>query len=170
MLMSVDLTSIGLDKNTNPFLSQNLSDCNDKIAFHCWELKRKRLWDSMRVSGGKVFIKIQDNTNKEEIKHLSDNHLREKLTVLTCLMFLQKEPSQMFDIGENSPLLYFLWQLYPIQKQFSRGGLRIYTMNDAHLTTLKPASFSWNASWWLLLPTIVALCVIIALHLRLCYY
>ena len=29
----------------------------------------------MRVSGGKVFIKIQDNTNKEEIKPLSDNHL-----------------------------------------------------------------------------------------------
>ena len=76
MLMSVDLTSIGLDKNTNLFLSQNLSDCNNKIAFHCWELRRKRLWDSMWVYGGKVFIKIQDNTNKEEIKHLS--HLTRK--------------------------------------------------------------------------------------------
>ena len=35
MLISTDLTSIGLDKNTNLFLSQNLSDCNNKIAFHC---------------------------------------------------------------------------------------------------------------------------------------
>ena len=68
MLMSVDLTSIGLDRNTNLFLSQNLSD---KIAFHCRELRRKRLIDSTWVYGGKVLIKIQDNGNKEEIKHLS---------------------------------------------------------------------------------------------------
>ena len=46
MLMSVDLTSIGLDKNTNIFLSQNLSDYNTTIAFHCPELRRKRLIDS----------------------------------------------------------------------------------------------------------------------------
>ena len=45
--MSADLTSIGLDKNTNLFfLSQNLSDYNNKIAFHCCELRRKRLIDS----------------------------------------------------------------------------------------------------------------------------
>ena len=45
--MSADLTSIGLDKNTNLFfLSQNLSDYNNKIAFHCRELRRKRLIDS----------------------------------------------------------------------------------------------------------------------------
>ena len=71
MLMSVDLTSTGLDKNTNLFLSQNLSDYNNKIAFHCRELTRKGLIDSTWVYGGKVFIKIQDNGNKEEIKHLS---------------------------------------------------------------------------------------------------
>ena len=35
MLMSVDLTSIGLDKNRNIFLSQNSADYNKKIAFHC---------------------------------------------------------------------------------------------------------------------------------------
>ena len=69
--MSVDLTSIGLDKNTNLFLSQNLSDYNNKIAFHCRELRRKRLIDSTWAYGGKIFIKIQDNGNKEEIKHLS---------------------------------------------------------------------------------------------------
>ena len=71
MLMSVDLTSIGLDNNTNLFLSQNCSDYNNKIAFHCRELRRKRLIDSTWVYGHKVFIKIQDNGNKEEIKHLS---------------------------------------------------------------------------------------------------
>ena len=71
MLMFVDLTSIGLEKNTNLFLSQNLSDYNNKIAFHCRELRRKRLIDSTWAYGGKVFIKIQDNGNKEEIKHLS---------------------------------------------------------------------------------------------------
>ena len=44
--MSVDLTSTGLDKTTNLFLSQNLSDYNNKIAFHCRELKQKRLIDA----------------------------------------------------------------------------------------------------------------------------
>ena len=68
--MSVDLTSIRLDKNTNLFLSQNLSDYNNKIAFHCRELRRKRLIDSTWVYGGRVFMKIQENVNKEEIKHL----------------------------------------------------------------------------------------------------
>ena len=71
MLMSVDFTSIGLDKNTNLFLSHNLSDYNNKIAFHCRELRRKRLIDSTWAYGRKVFIKIQDNGNKKEIKHLS---------------------------------------------------------------------------------------------------
>ena len=71
MLVSVNLTSIGLDKNTNLFLFQNLSDYNNKIAFHCRELRRKRLIDLAWTYGGKVFIKIQDNGNKEEIKHLS---------------------------------------------------------------------------------------------------
>ena len=38
LLMSVDLTGIELDKSTNLFLSQNLSDYNNKIAFHYREL------------------------------------------------------------------------------------------------------------------------------------
>ena len=71
MLMSVDPTSIGLDKNTNLFLSQKLSDYDNKIAFRCRELRLKRLIDSTWAYGGKNFIKIQDNSNKEEIKYLS---------------------------------------------------------------------------------------------------
>ena len=66
-----DLTSIGLDKNINLFFSQKLSDYNNKIAFHCRELKRKRLIDSTWAYVGKAFMKIQENGNKEEIKHLS---------------------------------------------------------------------------------------------------
>ena len=58
MLMSVDPTSIGLDKNTNLFLSQNLSDYNNKIASHCRELRRKRLIDLTWDLVGKFFIKI----------------------------------------------------------------------------------------------------------------
>ena len=69
--MLVDLTSIGLDKNINLFFSQKLSDYNNKIAFHCRELKRKRLIDSTWGYVGKAFMKIQENGNKEEIKHLS---------------------------------------------------------------------------------------------------
>ena len=53
------------------FLSQNLSDYNNKIAFHCSELRRKRLIDATWAYGAKVLIKIQDNGSKEEIKHLS---------------------------------------------------------------------------------------------------
>ena len=43
MLISVDRTSIGLDKNTNLFLSLILSDYNNYsiIAFHCPELRQK---------------------------------------------------------------------------------------------------------------------------------
>ena len=70
MLMSVDFTRIRLDKNTNLFLSQNLSSYNNKIAFHCRELSHKRLIYSTCVYDGKVFIRIQDNSNKEEIKNL----------------------------------------------------------------------------------------------------
>ena len=33
--MSVDLTSIGFDKNKYLYLIQNLSDYNKKIVFHC---------------------------------------------------------------------------------------------------------------------------------------
>ena len=69
--MLVDLTSIGLDKNINLFFSQKLSDYNNKIAFHCRELKRKRLIDSTWAYVGKAFMKIQETGNNEEIKHLS---------------------------------------------------------------------------------------------------
>ena len=52
-------------------LAQNLSDYNHKIAFHCQEIRRKRLIDSTWAYAGKVFIKIEDNNNEEEIKDLS---------------------------------------------------------------------------------------------------
>ena len=71
MLMSVDFTSIVLGKNTNLFFVSNLSDYSNKIAYQCRELRRKRLIDSTLACGGKVFIKTQDNGNKEEIKRLS---------------------------------------------------------------------------------------------------
>ena len=48
MLTSVDLTSFGLDKNTNLFLSQNLSDYNKKWHFTLKSSDEKgrsiRLW------------------------------------------------------------------------------------------------------------------------------
>ena len=70
--MSIDLTSIGLDKNTNRFLSLNLSSYNNKIAFHCRKLRRKRLVDSTYVGiWRESFYQNPSNGNKEEIKHLS---------------------------------------------------------------------------------------------------
>ena len=71
MLMPVDLTSSGLDKNSNLFLYQNLPDYNNEIAFHYRELRRKSLIDLTRAYGGKFFIKIYLNGNKKEIKLLS---------------------------------------------------------------------------------------------------
>ena len=71
MLMSVDLTSSGLDNNSNLFFSQKLPYYNNEIAFHYRELRRKRLIDLTGVYGGKVFIKIYHNGNKEEIKLFS---------------------------------------------------------------------------------------------------
>ena len=66
MLMSVDLTSSGLDNNSNLFFSQKLPRYNNEIAFHYREFRRKRLIDLTGVYGGKVFIKIYHNGNKEE--------------------------------------------------------------------------------------------------------
>ena len=43
--MSVDLTSGGLDNNSNLFFSQKLPYYNNEIAFHYRELRRKRLID-----------------------------------------------------------------------------------------------------------------------------
>ena len=68
--MSVYLPSIGFDKNKNLFLTQNLSGCNIKIAFHCREFKLKMLINSTWGFGCKGFIKIGDNGNKVEIRHL----------------------------------------------------------------------------------------------------
>ena len=39
--MSVDLTNNGFDKNTNSFLTKNLSGYNNKIAFYYQELIKK---------------------------------------------------------------------------------------------------------------------------------
>ena len=86
LLMSVDLTSIGLDKNKNIFLSQNLSDYNSKIVFHCLELRWKRLIDATWAYGRKVFIKIHDNGNKGEIKLLSQ--LTRKCLVISLILMI----------------------------------------------------------------------------------
>ena len=103
-LMSVDLTSIWLDKNTNLFLSQNLSDYNDKIAFHCQDLRRKRLIDSTWAYDGKVFIKIQDNGNKEEIKCLSQ--LTRKFPIISLILMIDTHLfyGAFFTVGESGTL------------------------------------------------------------------
>ena len=97
MLISVDLTSIGLDKNKNLFCIKT-SDYNNKIAFHYPGFRRKRLIDSMWAYSRKVFIKIQDNGNKEKIKHLS------QLT--------RKFPDHIFNFDDlYSPLFTMLFLL-----------------------------------------------------------
>ena len=68
--MSVDLTSIEFDKNANCFSPQTHSDYDNRTAFFSWELRQKRLTGSTLQCGGKVFIKIKDNGNKDKIKHL----------------------------------------------------------------------------------------------------
>ena len=67
--MSVDLTSIKLDKNTYLFLSENLIEYNNNIAFYCLEHRRKRMIDSTWAYGGKAFFKIQENDNNKKINH-----------------------------------------------------------------------------------------------------
>ena len=70
ILISADLPSIRLDENTNLFLSQNLSDYNNKIAL----IAIIRLIDSTWAYGGKVFIKIQDN-GKSAYEKISRSYL-----------------------------------------------------------------------------------------------
>ena len=41
MLISVDLTSIGFDKNKILSFTQNFPDYNDQITFHCRDLGQK---------------------------------------------------------------------------------------------------------------------------------
>ena len=69
MIISADLSSVGFDNSTNLYFTQNLSDYNNKAAFHCRELRRRKLI-IQRGHIPKVLIKVQDNGDEEEIKHL----------------------------------------------------------------------------------------------------
>ena len=86
MLISVDLPRIWLYKIRNLFLTRNWPDYNDKIAFHCRELRQKRLIDPAWAYGGKVFLKIEDNSNRDEIKNLSQ--------------FTRKIPNHIFNFDD----------------------------------------------------------------------
>ena len=48
----------------------NLSDYNNKVASHGREFRRRKLINSTWAYAAKVLIKVQDNGDKEEIKHL----------------------------------------------------------------------------------------------------
>ena len=83
-----------------------------------------------------------------------------------------KSPSQMFDVVLKSPLLYFYSNFIQSRSSFQEvfSFFRIWVIDVVHLPTLKSASFLRNISWWQLLPTIVSLCVIIALYPRSCLW
>ena len=67
MIISASLANgIELDNSTNLYLTQNVSDLNNKTAFHCHKLRKKKLINSMWAYVSKVFMKIQDNGDKEE--------------------------------------------------------------------------------------------------------
>ena len=69
--MSAGLAYDELDDSTNLYFTQNFFVSIIRIAFHCWELRTGKLVHSTWAYTGKVFIKLQDNSDKKETKYLS---------------------------------------------------------------------------------------------------
>ena len=77
-LKNIDRTSIGLDKSHGIFINENLIPTNNKIAFHCWELKHNDRIDKRYSRDGIVQIISKDIENGKKIKVMHMNTLHDR--------------------------------------------------------------------------------------------
>ena len=77
-LKNIDRTSIGLEKSHRIFINKNLTPTNNKVAFHCRELKRNGRVGKTYSRGGIVQIVSKDIENGKRIKIIHMNTLHDK--------------------------------------------------------------------------------------------
>ena len=77
-LKNIDRTSIGLEKSHRIFINENLASTNNKIAFHCRELKGNGRISKTYSRGGVVQIVSKDIENGKRIKIIHMNTLHDK--------------------------------------------------------------------------------------------
>ena len=87
-MKNFDRTSVGLEKSLSIFINENLTPINNKIAFHCWELKRNggidKTYSRERIV--QIVSKEIENGKKNKIMHMN--------------MLNDRFPD--FDIGEDA--------------------------------------------------------------------
>ena len=77
-LKNIDITSIGLGKSHGILINENLTPTNNKIAFHCRELKRNGRIDKTYSRDGIVQIVSKDIENGKKIKVIHMNALHDR--------------------------------------------------------------------------------------------
>ena len=87
-MKNFDRTSVGLEKSLSIFINENLTPINNKIAFHCWELKRNGGIDETYSRECIVQIVSKETENGKKIQIMHMNVLNDRL------------PD--FDIGEDA--------------------------------------------------------------------
>ena len=77
-LKNIDRTSIGLGKSHGILINENLTPTNDKIAFHCRELKRNSRINKRYSRDGILQIVSKDVENGKKIKVIHMNTLHDR--------------------------------------------------------------------------------------------
>ena len=76
---NIDRTSIGLEESRGIFINEKLAPINNnKIAFHCRELKRKGRIDKAYSRDSLVYIVSKDIENAKKIKIVHMNTLHDR--------------------------------------------------------------------------------------------
>ena len=70
-LASVNTSAVGLGNITKLFISENLADSNNKLAFKCRKLERACLIHNTFTRDGVVHVMKSDRGNSEKITHIS---------------------------------------------------------------------------------------------------
>ena len=77
-LENIDRTAVGLEKFHSIFINENLTHKNNKIAFHCGELKRNSRIDKTYSRDSIVQIASKDIKNGKKIKIMHMNTLHDR--------------------------------------------------------------------------------------------
>ena len=79
-MKNIDRTSVGLGKSYGIFINENLTQTNDKIAFHCRKLKRNGRINKTNSKDGIVQIVSKDIENGKKIKAMYMNTLHDRFS------------------------------------------------------------------------------------------
>ena len=77
-MKNIDRTSVGLGKSHGILINENLTPTNNKIAFHCRELKRSGRINKRYLRDGILQIVSKDIENGKKIKVIHMNTLYDR--------------------------------------------------------------------------------------------